>query len=235
MTRCLLFDLGGTLWDDWPAEKEYWRICAGLLTEAGIAASLDDFIRDSVPLIHAYCPSLTKGLLMKYCSGDKVLAQRIREEAAACIWDILEDDEALARLYPLWPSVHETLAELSEECTLAVVSMHGSRVRGTLQRMGLAGFFSELALCDEAGLYKPDPRIIMKVVNALGADPQDCVMIGDRIDNDVWPANSIGMRSAWIPAAPYDIQQPRYEMDIPDMTLAAFSELPLAMRERGWL
>ncbi|MCB1218365.1 HAD family hydrolase [bacterium] len=235
MRQGLLFDLGGTLWDDWPAELEYWRICTELLTEAGFPCTVDDFIRDSAELIRRYTPSLNRALVWKYSGRDAELAARIREEASQRIWDMLEDDDILARLYPLWPGIHDVLDELAQAARLGVVSMHGSRVRGVMQRMGLMRHFEELALCDERGFHKPDPRIIAWTLESMGLEAADCVMIGDRIDNDVHPAKVLGLSAVWLQVHPYDIQEPRYETDMPDLTITDMRELPTALRSGGWL
>ncbi|MCB1188066.1 HAD family hydrolase [bacterium] len=235
MTRCILFDLGGTLWDDWPAELEYWRICAGLLTEAGHPCTVQQFISESTELIDRYCPSLSRALVWRFAGYDDELSARIRKEASSRVWELLEDDGQLAKLYPLWPGVYEVLAELGASYRLGVVSMHGSRVRPVLQRMGLAEYFEAVSLCDEAGLYKPDPRIIQHALDAMALQADDCIMVGDRIDNDIWPANCLGLRSVWLQVHPYDRQLPRYELDRPGLVIRSLDSLPPALRAMGWI
>ena len=233
--RCALFDLGGTLWDDYPAELEYWRICCELLSAAGHLCTTEQFVESSTELIRSFCPSLSRALVWRYCGYDAALAASIRTEASRRIWALLEDDEQLARLYPLWTGVHAVLRDLRGSLRLAVVSMHGSRVRPVLERMGLADSFDVLALCDEAGFHKPDPRIVQFALEQLQVQAGDCMMVGDRIDNDIWPANCLGLHTVWLQVAPYDIQRPRYELDQPDITLSGIAQLPDALRTRGWL
>jgi len=233
--RCALLDLGGTLWDDYPAELEYWRICCEQLTDAGHPCTLDQFTAASTELILRYCPSLSRALVWQFSGQDARLAARIRRAASERIWELLEDDEQLAKLCPLWPGVLDVLSELQGSLRLAAVSMHGSRVRPLLQRMGLHEAFEVLALCDEAGFHKPDPRIVQYALQQLGELPHHCLMVGDRIDNDIWPANCLGLGTVWLQVAPYNIQEPRYELDVPDIRIGELRQLPAALRSRGWL
>jgi HAD superfamily hydrolase (TIGR01509 family) len=233
--RAALFDLGGTLWDDYPAELEYWRICCELLSQAGCPCSLGQFVAASRDLISRFTPSLSRALVWQFSGNDAELSARARHEASERIWELLEDDAQLALLYPIWPGIHGVLEELRTLLRLAVVSMHGSRVRSVLQRMGLADYFDVLALCDERGYHKPDPRIIEYALQQVQVEPKNCLMIGDRIDNDVWPANKLGLTTVWLKVPPYDIQEPRCEMDQPNLTIDRITELPAALRQRGWM
>ncbi len=45
---------------------------------------------------------------------------------------------------------------------------------------------------------KPDIRIFEYALKTAKCQPQDAVMIGDRIDNDTAPAQSLGIKGVWI-------------------------------------
>ena len=47
-------------------------------------------------------------------------------------------------------------------------------------------------------------------------DPAECIMVGDRIDNDVVPAKLLGMRTVLIRTGRHREQQPRSWDEIPD-------------------
>ena len=50
----------------------------------------------------------------------------------------------------------------------------------------------------ELGFSKPDPyffQVLAARLLARGLDPAECLMIGDRMDNDILPARAIGMRT----------------------------------------
>lgn len=50
----------------------------------------------------------------------------------------------------------------------------------------------------EEGVSKPDRRIFEIALQRAGCRPENTVMIGNRIDNDIVPAKKMGMKSVWI-------------------------------------
>lgn len=50
----------------------------------------------------------------------------------------------------------------------------------------------------EEGVSKPDRRIFEIALERSGCKPENAVMIGDRIDNDIIPAKQLGMKTIWI-------------------------------------
>lgn len=51
---------------------------------------------------------------------------------------------------------------------------------------------------DEIGISKPHPRFFAAALEKAGATPERSLMVGDRIDNDLEPAASIGMQAILI-------------------------------------
>lgn len=50
----------------------------------------------------------------------------------------------------------------------------------------------------EEGVSKPDKRIFEIALERSGCKPENAVMVGDRIDNDIVPAKHIGMKTIWV-------------------------------------
>jgi len=50
----------------------------------------------------------------------------------------------------------------------------------------------------EAGCAKPDPKIFTAALEKAGCEPEEAIMIGDRIDNDIIPAKKLGMKTVWV-------------------------------------
>lgn len=76
-----------------------------------------------------------------------------------------------------------------------------NQVRGLEQRLdswGLLKYFKVIVSSSEVGVSKPDKLIFEKAFELSGCLPQNSVMVGDRIDNDIIPAKSVGMKTIWI-------------------------------------
>lgn len=59
------------------------------------------------------------------------------------------------------------------------------------------------------GVAKPDPRFFHRIVEDCGVPAGDIVYVGDRLDNDILPAQSIGMHTIFIRRGPWGFIQAR--------------------------
>ena len=50
----------------------------------------------------------------------------------------------------------------------------------------------------EEGIAKPDRKIFEIAMGRADCRPEQAVMIGDRVDNDIVPAKKLGMNTIWI-------------------------------------
>lgn len=83
---------------------------------------------------------------------------------------------------PLFPLVRETLEALSAAGYLLGVATGKSRVglAATLEEHGLADYFTTLQTADDAP-GKPHPGMLKQAMSAVGARPQDTVLVGDTV------------------------------------------------------
>lgn len=225
MIGAIFFDLGGTLWNDRPSELAYWELVVSELRERGFEADLPRMLRESESAIASYCPSLTRSIVWRIVDGDRQAYDAVLQAATPRMLKRLLDPAEFMRLNPLFPGVAEMLEQLARHYKLAVVSQNFVEAEKWMEYHGIAQYFEHTSISARDKLYKPDPRLFLKNCEALGLEPQNVVMVGDRLDNDVWPANRIGMYSIRVLADPYRIQQPRYHNDVPDFTVEATADV----------
>jgi FMN phosphatase YigB (HAD superfamily) len=72
----------------------------------------------------------------------------------------------------------------------------GETLRGLLARKRLLGYFSGWAFSDEVGHYKPSPQMFEAALEAMGAQPEEAMHIGDLRRTDIAGAAALGMRTA---------------------------------------
>jgi putative hydrolase of the HAD superfamily len=60
-------------------------------------------------------------------------------------------------------------------------------------------------------------RLFLHACDGLGISAVDCIMVGDRIDNDVVPAKLLGMRTVLFRTGRHRSQQPRSWEERPDV------------------
>jgi putative hydrolase of the HAD superfamily len=91
-----------------------------------------------------------------------------------------------------------------------------------LQRDGLDRLIDVRRYTSELEFTKPHPSAFAAVLDGLGhVDPADAVFVGDRLYDDVWGAQSVGMKTVWI-RSPHT---PHHDVR-PDAAIDALAELP---------
>jgi putative hydrolase of the HAD superfamily len=84
---------------------------------------------------------------------------------------------------------------------LGVVSNSDGRVAEALEAVGLAGYFGVVVDSKLAGFEKPDPRIFLPALAALGVAPADALYVGDLYEVDVVGARRAGMAAVLLDPA----------------------------------
>ncbi|MBD5383857.1 MAG: HAD family hydrolase [Ruminococcaceae bacterium] len=77
----------------------------------------------------------------------------------------------------------------------------------------------------EEGVAKPNKRIFEIALNRSGCKACDSVMIGDRIDNDIVPANLLGMHTVWIKQSIWRYWKQKNKVEEPEYAVDSLSEL----------
>jgi len=96
---------------------------------------------------------------------------------------------------PLYPGVVELLKELKTNDWLIGIATNKSRIGLTngLAKHSLSDMF-DITLSTDENIPKPNPAMAIKAMNDLGVDKENCVMIGDTI-NDIGLGVNAGITS----------------------------------------
>lgn len=90
------------------------------------------------------------------------------------------------------------LEQLSKRYKIGIIANQALGTVERLQQHGILQFIDLVIASAEEGVAKPDPRIFQIALERSGCKPENAVMIGDRIDNDIEPAKRMGMKTIWI-------------------------------------
>ena len=126
---------------------------------------------------------------------------KLWEEINTLAWDRVLDN--WASLCILIPGAIETLHRL-RDLRLAIVANQPKETMAVLVQLGIAGLFEEIILDSLVGFSKPELAIYKYAADSLNARPESLLMIGDRLDNDIFPAKALGMTTGWIRKFPID-------------------------------
>jgi HAD superfamily hydrolase (TIGR01493 family) len=212
--KWLFFDVGETLVDESAAQQDRYGQISELLRSRGIERSIDD-IREvfrQAHLAYAQKPMFWAVEALARNPTDRQLLK-----TAAIYRHELEKPFAGAT---------QVLRELASRFRLGVIANQSA---GTLQRMCNHGWGEWISLCissTEENLWKPDPAIYQLALKRAECRPDQAVMIGDRLDNDIRPAKAIGMGTVRVLQGPAAEQVPRDDAETPDVTVKSIADVP---------
>ena len=221
MLRWIFFDLGGTLLDDIPFHDLINQTLLNILAEHGYTVGKDEFIRARDAFVLKRVPVL--GSLVVYFTGGDELKDPVMKELTRRI------NHKGAELQVPFPGSERLLQDLKECFSLGVIANQQVEVRDLLKNLGWDRLFDVTIISDEIGVWKPNPRIFEMALDAAQCKPQEAVMVGDRIDNDVAPAKGLGMRTIRIRAGLFGPQEASSESETPDTEITCLDRLPVVL------
>ncbi len=117
------------------------------------------------------------------------------------------------------------LETLSAKYSVGIIANQSAGAEERLKKYGLSQYISLCISSAEAGYAKPDSRIFTLALNKAKCRAQNAVMIGDRLDNDIFPAKKLGMRTVHIKQGFGAYQTPRSEGYKADITVDNLTDL----------
>lgn len=194
---CLLFDVDGTLLDFDASEDGALRDTLAHFSLPDDAAAIETY--------HSINNALWAALEQGKIRQDKLVVRRFEKllEAFGVKGNPIKLNEyyltQLSRRADVYPGAEETLEQLAEAATLAVVSNGVERVQtGRLERSGLERYFDGVFISGRVGATKPSRKIFDIALNTLGIENRKKVlMIGDSLKADIAGGISAGIDTCW--------------------------------------
>jgi putative hydrolase of the HAD superfamily len=134
------------------------------------------------------------------------------------------------------PGVHAMLERLRATGTrMAIVSntfVPSHCMDRHLEHEGLLEFFPIRVYSSHTHYRKPHPRIFRIALEQLGAEPKNCVFVGDLLKADVAGARKLGMKTVWKPARSISVApDARHRADV---RIKSIAHLPEVLPALGW-
>ena len=126
------------------------------------------------------------------------------------------------------PNAHEVLEFLTDHHKLAIIcntSASGERIREILRSAGIKKYFNLVVVSSEVGLRKPDKRIFRIALEFLDLQPDEVVMVGNRISADILGGNKVGMKTVLIKWNNRYPEKVTCELERPTHTIKSLREL----------
>jgi putative hydrolase of the HAD superfamily len=218
--KCIFFDVDNTLFPTAEFAELARRNAIRAMVEAGLDASEGELYKGLHRLIRE------KG--SNYSNHFDILLKRmgVRRPARYVAAAVAAYHNTKSSIQP-YPEVPKTLMELKKRGYRLYVATNGDAVKqwDKLIRMGIHLFFDDVFVSGEMGEEK-SPSFFRRVLAQVKARPSECVMVGDRMDSDILPAQKLGIRTVRVMQGPYSREKGKA-----DFRIRKFSELPAVVRK----
>ncbi len=194
-TRAYVFDYGGTL----DTGGRHWgRVLWSAWQQAGVPVS-EALFREAY--VYAERTLATHPIIQPDYTFRQTLSEKLRLELTYA--DALSYHAAVLELAYAEACRHtshsrEVLSQLAARCPLALVSNFYGNIHTVLGEFAMDRLFRHVVESAVVGIRKPDPRIFLLAVEALGLQADEVTVVGDSIDKDIKPACEAGCRTVWI-------------------------------------
>lgn len=193
MIKGILIDFGGTIDSDGIHWFDQFRDAYALVASVPESLLWDAYVHAERtlgrnPIIgpdYTFCKTLQTKIALQteylQCKGVTITAQDTILDT--CYNKVVKHISTVSK--PI-------LERLAAQYPMVLVTNFYGNMHTVLAEFGLDHLFKEVVESAVVGVRKPDPQIFRLGVAALGLEPQETVMIGDSLDKDILPAQSIG-------------------------------------------
>ncbi len=225
--KALFFDIDDTLYDSSKLAKMARKNSIKAMIDAGLPE------KDEVKVFE-----ILKKIIKKFGSNYPHHYDELIKEMGRS-WDpkiiasgvVAYEHTKVGYLKP-FPKVVPILLEIKKNYLLGIIS-NGLAIKQWEKLIGLGvhHLFNTVVTSEEEGFEKPDQQIFTQAVKKMGLKPEECIMVGDRLDNDIVGAKKSGMLTILIK----NDNEGKMSTDDekPDFIINEFSELKEILNDLG--
>ncbi|MEX0781964.1 MAG: HAD family hydrolase [Dehalococcoidia bacterium] len=224
--KAVLFDVGGPI----DLEIEHERLVdvhiREALAELGCTPGDEEYAAAGRWAVETFAPSTYAAMIWRLADGDVDLATAVHARMSS---RSVERSETRGGV-ELRPGIDRAINRISASgLKLGLAANQPARIIADLDRHGIGRFFGHREVSGVHGYHKPDVRLFLRACEDLSVEPEECIMVGDRIDNDIVPANLLGMATVLFRTGRHIAQQPRSWTEIPDVAVRDVDALIAAL------
>lgn len=218
----VLLDVGGVILDETEQEKVRGKIIVETLKDVIPEYTISKYHSDVEEAVKSFCPKIYQYVFWKHLKNDITLFNKLYALH-------LDKWERCRPPLKLSSGIENEVKEICRYFELGIAGQYGGEIISFLEKRSLLDYFTYYLTQDDFPITKPDPRYYEQIAQTLGVYPKQCIMVGDRIDNDIIPAKQLGMRTILIRVGIHKSQKPRIPFEIPDAELDGVSGLAEAV------
>ncbi|HVX02445.1 MAG TPA: HAD family hydrolase [Nitrososphaera sp.] len=222
----IFFDLGQTLVTEWEFISHFDGKFLEILNGYGARIDMRNYraVRDSIIRDRRIGYGSVKELVIEICRTvlptgfENAIMSRIGPEVRT----------GRKEMFRLAEGVEQVVKGLVQDkkCGLGIIANQSEDIVALLQEAGIERYFQVTAISSALKMKKPDPRLFQLAIKEAGREAHECIMVGDRLDTDVCPANKLGMTTIRVTDSLFSLQEPREDCERPAYTISKLAEVP---------
>jgi putative hydrolase of the HAD superfamily len=219
----VLFDVGGPLDTEVTRERLSDEHIRAAFTAAGHPVDDAAFAEAVRWAVDSFAPDAYQAIIWRLAGQDVDLSEHVYHTFAVRAHE--------RQVFELREGIPALLDRLHRHgLRLGLAANQQDSIITQLDAHGIGHYFHHREVSGTQGLRKPDVRLFLRACDGLGISSVDCIMVGDRIDNDVVPGKLLGMRTVLFRTGRHRAQQPRSWEERPDVEVHDVVGLELAIR-----
>ncbi|MEJ5376148.1 MAG: HAD family hydrolase [bacterium] len=184
--RIIFLDVGNVLIDDDPFVCEAFRLIHRALPPQSPRAQMDRFLGDAERALRSHRHMAVERMGMRCLKKQWPKVRRAIQEELGRRW---------LRLVRALPGALEAVRALHEHFRLGIIANQPAQALDFLEQQDFLSLFDVVILDSNHPVSKPNTAIYRIALEEARVDPQESLMVGDRLDNDIIPARRTGMRA----------------------------------------
>lgn len=127
----------------------------------------------------------------------------------------------------LRPNATKVLEKLAPNFALGLVSnfTYASAIHNGLKRLGIHNYFDSVLVSHDFGWRKPSSRVFREILRRLNVVGEEAVYVGDSPEEDIKGAQSLGMKTIFIPSQFYSLADLEAAAVRPDFKIRDLEEV----------
>lgn len=191
MLEWIFFDIGNVILNDDPAMAFFYHEIYRAIQQNGRHVSLEEVLR-----AREHSILVERNGKHYEAVGQQFLDRRTWQKVDQKIRRTLA--EHWREFSPLIPGIVPIIQSLASRFKLGLIANQPREVIGVLEHHDLLKYFQIHGISQIVGFSKPHPAIFQWALAQAACQPDQALMIGDRIDNDIVPARALGFKTLWL-------------------------------------
>jgi len=119
---------------------------------------------------------------------------------------------------------------LSKCCEIGIISNQINDPLEPLIKTNVLSLFRKIFIISDISNSNFQNKLFLDAIKYSGFPATNCIMIGDRLDIDISPANKVGMKTIRLTNSLFNLQSAINKDEFPDYSVKKLDEIPIIIK-----